>query len=213
VGFFGHPAIRTGDGRTGNKFLVGPSLVPTRTGNFGFWMSHQILLLVELVSGLECIARLLHWAAAGTLPEVFPTNRTKPGTIFGTERIFRKVGQDEFPNPGKQIDLPVIPILFVLRVCFSPLLSVQKMGVFPDSPPCAEYLKTTDTNLIQRIINPGKNIHFRPVPTDRALNLEGLPPEGPVIECIGGKDDREGIFGSPTLVGDPVYLEFEFKNS
>ena len=210
---FGHPAIRTGDGRTGDKLLVGPSFVPTRTGNFGFWMSHQILLLVELVSGLERIARLPHRAAAGALPEVFPTNRTKPGTIFGTERIFRKVGQDEFPNPGDQIDLSVIPILLVFRVCFSPLLSVQKMGVFPDSPPCAEYFKTTDTNLIQRVINPGKNIHFRPVPTDRALDLEGLPPEGSVIKRIGGKDDRERIFGSPTLVGNPVYLEFEFKNS
>lgn len=87
------------------------------------------------------------------------------------------------------------------------------MGVFPDSPPRAEYFKTADTNLIQRIINPGKNIHFRPVPTDRALDLEGLPPEGSVIKCIGGKDDREGIFGRPTLVRDPVYLEFEFKNS
>lgn len=55
MGLFGHPAIRTGDGRTGDKLLVGPSFVATRAGNFGFWMSHQILLLVELVSGLDAL--------------------------------------------------------------------------------------------------------------------------------------------------------------
>jgi hypothetical protein len=148
-----------------------------------------------------------------TFPDVFSAFRTQSRTIFGTKRIFREVDQDDFPDPGNQVDQTAISVLFVLGIGRTTLLPVQKMSIFADRSARAKNVQAPHARNIQGIVDPGKNIDFCPVPADRSFNLKRLSVQGRVFKGSGRETNPKGVFRRTSLVRDSVNLEPEFQNS
>jgi hypothetical protein len=103
--------------------------------------------------------------------------------------------------------------LFVFGIARSTLLSVQKMSVFADCSPRAKLFQTPHARNVQRVVDPGEDIDFCPVPADRSFNPEWFTLQGRVFKCAHGQMDGKRLFRRTTLVRDPVDLEPEFQNS
>jgi hypothetical protein len=103
--------------------------------------------------------------------------------------------------------------LLVFGIGGSTLLSVQKMSIFADRSTRAELFQTSYARHIQRVIDPGEDIDFRSVPTDRSFNPERFSLQGRIFKSAHGQMDGKRLFRRTSLVRDPVDLEPEFQNS
>lgn len=146
------------------------------------------------------------------MSQIAATILAQTGAILTTKRIFRKIRQNQFPDPGNQIDLAIITILLVFGIGGPSLLPVQKKSVLGDRPAGKERLKTPDALKKQGIGYPRMDSDFGALTPDRSFNFNGLPRHGKIRKGFGAQNKSKKLLRYPPEVRDTVNLKSQFTN-
>jgi hypothetical protein len=216
MGLLGHAAGRARDGGACYELLVGPSLVSPGAGYLGFWMCHVELLRSFLrISGTIYSGPLrtgLRRATAFSTVPVAPAPIAQSETSFPAQRIFRKIGQNQFSQPWDKIHLSIVPVLLVLGIAGASLAAMNEMAVLRNRTGEREGIETTDALESEAVFDMDMNGHFRSLSADRTRDVNGPVSQREIRKRLGIDKHIDRVLGDPADVRNTVHMVLEFTN-